>query len=137
VDTTKAELRRNGSTPLARLSEALIVVHDRIFSETNKTALKHLVIKLSITGFAIHLALIFLARSLSQPPLLIQGVGQEGQALLPVHLRRASALVIQLETELDLAGVVALRRDLPELRARRLHAISRCSVCAAASQACA
>lgn len=73
---TKAELHRDDSTPLARLSEALTAVHDRIFSETHKTALKHLAIKLSIAGFAIHLGLIFLARTLSQPPLLIQGVGQ-------------------------------------------------------------
>ncbi len=51
-------------------------MHDRLFTPASTTALKHIVIKLSIAGFAIHLALIFLSRSLSNPPLLIQGVGQ-------------------------------------------------------------
>jgi hypothetical protein len=54
----------------------LIAAHDRIFSAANTTALNHLVIKLSIAGFAIHLALIFLARSLSHPPVLIAHLGR-------------------------------------------------------------
>jgi hypothetical protein len=66
----------NRSTPLARIWLELITAHDRIFSEANKRALKHLVIKLSIAGFAIHLTLIFLARTLAHPPILIAEVGQ-------------------------------------------------------------
>ncbi|MGD0734918.1 MAG: hypothetical protein ABR976_07210 [Terracidiphilus sp.] len=50
--------------------------HDRIFSEHNKTALKHLVIRLGIAGFAIHLLLIFLAKTLAHPPTLIAGAGE-------------------------------------------------------------
>jgi hypothetical protein len=52
------------------------LLHDLIFSEDNKAALKRLIIRLSIAGFAIHLALIFLARSLPHPPLLIAEAGQ-------------------------------------------------------------
>jgi hypothetical protein len=50
--------------------------HDRIFSERNKTALKHLVIRLGIAGFAIHLLLIFLAKTLPHPPALIASAGE-------------------------------------------------------------
>jgi hypothetical protein len=50
--------------------------HDRIFSERNKTALKHLVIRLGIAGFAIHLLLIFLAKTLAHPPALIASAGE-------------------------------------------------------------
>jgi hypothetical protein len=61
---------------LAVLWQRLDTLHDLIFSEANKTTLKHLVIRLSIAGFTIHLALIFLARSLAHPPLLIAEAGQ-------------------------------------------------------------
>lgn len=65
-----------GQSNRSTVWRTLLAAHGRLFSEANKTALNHLVIKLSIAGFAIHLALIFLSRSLSNPPLLIQGVGQ-------------------------------------------------------------
>jgi hypothetical protein len=61
---------------LAGLWLRIDVLHGLIFSESNKTLLKHVVIRLSIVGFAIHLALIFLARSLAHPPLLIAEAGQ-------------------------------------------------------------
>lgn len=54
----------------------LEAAHDLIFSGRNKTALKHLAINLSIAGFAIHLLLIFLARTLPHPPLAIAEAGQ-------------------------------------------------------------
>jgi hypothetical protein len=57
------------------LWQRLLSAHDRVFTPASTTALKHIVIKLSIAGFAIHLALIFISRSLSNPPLIIQGVG--------------------------------------------------------------
>lgn len=50
-------------------------LHDLVFSEANLTALKHVVIKLSIAGFVLHLALIFLAHSLAHPELLIAIAG--------------------------------------------------------------
>jgi hypothetical protein len=60
----------------SRVWQRLIGLHDRIFSDANRAALKRLIIKLSIAGFAIHLALIFLARSLPSPPLLLRDVGE-------------------------------------------------------------
>ena len=50
--------------------------HDRIFSDSNKTALKHLVIRLGIAGFAIHLLIIFLSKTLAHPPALIADAGE-------------------------------------------------------------
>jgi hypothetical protein len=54
---------------------ALIRVHDLCFSDKNKAVLKHLVVKFSIAGFALHLALIFLSHRLGQPALLAAVVG--------------------------------------------------------------
>ena len=54
---------------------ALIHVHDRVFSEDNKDALKRVLVKLSIAGFAVHLLLVFLARTLPHPPPLVAAVG--------------------------------------------------------------
>jgi hypothetical protein len=50
--------------------------HDRIFSDNNKTALKHLVVRLGIAGFAIHLLLIFLSKTLAHPPALLADAGE-------------------------------------------------------------
>ena len=61
---------------VARLWQRLDGLHGLVFSDTNKTALKLLIIRLSIACFVIHLALIFLARSLAHPPLLIAVAGQ-------------------------------------------------------------
>lgn len=51
-------------------------VYRWMFSEANITILKRWAIRLSIAGFAIHLLLIFLARSLAHPPALISAAGQ-------------------------------------------------------------
>jgi hypothetical protein len=59
-----------------RLWLKLIRAHDRIFSTANKAALKRLVIKVSIAGFAIHLALVCLSRELPHPPPIIAAVGR-------------------------------------------------------------
>ena len=73
-----AQTRLDGGNrgKLARVWLKLVAAHDLIFSAANKTALEHLVIKLSIAGFVIHLALIFLSRSLPHPPPLIAGAGE-------------------------------------------------------------
>jgi hypothetical protein len=76
MTTVQNRLDRGNHAKLAHVWLKLIATHDLIFSEAKKTALKHLVIELSIAGFAIHLSLIFLSRSLSHPPLLIAGVGR-------------------------------------------------------------
>jgi hypothetical protein len=51
------------------------VLHDRVFSDRHMTALKHVVIRLAIAGFAIHLLLIFLGRTLAHPPALMSDAG--------------------------------------------------------------
>jgi hypothetical protein len=60
----------------ARLWLWLGEAYDLIFSDRNKAILKRLAIRLSIAGFAIHLLLIFLARTLPHPPLLIAEAGK-------------------------------------------------------------
>jgi hypothetical protein len=50
--------------------------HDRVFSDSNKTALKHLVVRLGIAGFAIHLLLIFLSRAMAHPPAFLADAGE-------------------------------------------------------------
>jgi hypothetical protein len=62
--------------PASAWWQRLATAHDHIFSVHNKTSLKHLVIDLSIAGFAIHLLLIFLARTLPHPPALIADIGR-------------------------------------------------------------
>jgi hypothetical protein len=61
---------------VARVGQGLDSAYDLLFAEANTTALKHLAIWFSIAGFAIHLILIFLARTLAHPPLLIAEAGQ-------------------------------------------------------------
>ncbi len=67
-------------TPKARLTVArlwleLIAAHDRVFTEEHKQALKHVVIRLSIAGFAVHILLILLARSMEHPPAVLAAAG--------------------------------------------------------------
>ena len=50
--------------------------HDRVFSHGNTTSLKHLVVRLGIAGFAIHLLAIFLSKTLAHPPALIATAGE-------------------------------------------------------------
>jgi hypothetical protein len=76
MTAAQTELEGGNRVKLARVWLKLVAAHDLIFSEANKTALEHLVIRLSIAGFAIHLALIFLSRSLPHPPPLIAGAGE-------------------------------------------------------------
>jgi hypothetical protein len=61
---------------LVRFWLRLDALYDLFFSDANKAMLRQLVILLSIAGFAIHLALIFLARTLAHPPLLVSQAGQ-------------------------------------------------------------
>jgi hypothetical protein len=70
------EVDESGEHAPAAIWLRVAAAHDRIFSEHNKTALKHLVIRLGIAGFAIHLLLIFLAKTLAHPPALIAGAGE-------------------------------------------------------------
>ena len=49
--------------------------HDRYFTESNKLILKDNVIRLSVAGFALHLILIFVTRSLAHSPALLSEIG--------------------------------------------------------------
>ncbi len=62
--------------PPPKLWLDLIRLHDRLYSDRNKGKLKQLVIKISIAGFALHLLLIFLARTLPHPPFAIAVAGE-------------------------------------------------------------
>jgi hypothetical protein len=75
--TSKAhEVADSGEETPSRFWVKVAAAHDRIFAERHKTALKHLVIRLGIAGFAIHLLLIFLAKTLAHPPALIASAGE-------------------------------------------------------------
>jgi hypothetical protein len=74
--TAPNQPERGKSAAQASLWLRLDNAHDLIFSDRNRTALKRLAINLSIAGFVIHLLLIFLARNLPHPPLLIAEAGQ-------------------------------------------------------------
>jgi len=65
----------NGVQGVSRTWAALIALHDRVFSDARKDALKRLVVKAGIAGFAVHLLLVFLARTVPQPPPLLAAVG--------------------------------------------------------------
>lgn len=74
---TTAALHLNEEHPVdpGRIWHRVGAFHDTIFAEQNKTKLKHVVIRLGIAGFAIHLFLVFLARVIPNPPALIANVG--------------------------------------------------------------
>ena len=50
--------------------------HDHVFSDSKKTALKHLVVRLAVIGFFTHLLVIFLAKTLPHPPALLANAGE-------------------------------------------------------------
>ncbi len=54
----------------------LDALYDLFFSDANKAILRQIVIWLGMAGFALHLALIFFARTLAHPPLLVAAAGQ-------------------------------------------------------------
>ena len=60
----------------ARLASGIVLLHNRVFSNQNQKYLKRFVIQLSITGFTLHLLLIYLSRTLAHPPLLIAEIGR-------------------------------------------------------------
>ena len=76
MTSTAKELEAGAEQAPARIWQQVSAAHDRIFSEGHKTALKHLVIRLAIAGFVIHLLLIFLSKTLAHPPALIANAGE-------------------------------------------------------------
>ncbi len=58
------------------LRDSLALVYDRVSSHPRRVCLEQWVVRLSATGFLIHLALILLSRSLPHPPALITAAGK-------------------------------------------------------------
>ena len=61
--------------PAASIRGSFAALYDRMYSESGQARLEHLVMDASVAGFLAHLALIFLARTLSRPPAFIGAVG--------------------------------------------------------------
>jgi len=60
----------------SRFRARLAAAFDRLSTKRRKAVLDRLIVDASILGFLIHLALVFLSRSLSQPPALIAAAGR-------------------------------------------------------------
>jgi hypothetical protein len=57
------------------LRDSLAGVYDKLYSHSNRLRFERWVVTLSVAGYLIHLALVFLSRSLANPPALIAAVG--------------------------------------------------------------
>ena len=62
--------------PTAGLRNSLAAMFDRIYTPARQAWLDRAVVNISVAGFLVHLALIFLARILPHPPALIAAVGR-------------------------------------------------------------
>ena len=61
--------------PGQTLRRSVASVFDRLYAEDRRAWLDRLVVNVSIAGFLVHLALVFLSRTLPHPPALIAAVG--------------------------------------------------------------
>src|ERR1700733_9013062 len=61
---------------LARSTAALDAIFDNLYSEHRQRQLDRLVVNCSVAGFFVHLALVFLSRTLTSPPAFIAAVGK-------------------------------------------------------------
>ncbi len=62
--------------PVNSLLTSLGSTFDRLFADERRAWLDRLIVEVSITGFLVHLALVFLARTLPHPPALLAALGQ-------------------------------------------------------------
>jgi hypothetical protein len=62
--------------PGASLRTTLAATFDRLYAEDRRAALDRLIVDVSIAGFLVHLALVFLSRTLLNPPALLAAVGR-------------------------------------------------------------
>lgn len=58
------------------LHNSLAAAFNRIYAQDRRVRLDRLVVDVSIIGFLVHLALVFLSRTLSNPPALLAAVGR-------------------------------------------------------------
>ena len=62
--------------PTGTLRSSFAAAFDRLNAEEHRAWLDHLVVNLSILGFLVHLALVFLARTLPHPPAILAAFGK-------------------------------------------------------------
>lgn len=62
--------------PSQRLRTSLAAAFDRLYAEERRAWLDRLIVDVSIGGFLVHLALIFLSRSVAHPPALLAALGR-------------------------------------------------------------
>lgn len=60
----------------SRMRGSLARAFDRLYSAANISRLEHWTVKISVAGFFVHLATIFLSRTLADPPPLLAAVGR-------------------------------------------------------------
>lgn len=61
--------------PLPIVRSSFEAIYDRLYTEERRLWLDRLIVNVSIAGFLVHLALIFLARTLPNPPALLSAIG--------------------------------------------------------------
>ena len=62
--------------PAASIRASFAALYDRLYSEDSQARLGRLITDASVLGFLVHLALIFLSRTLAHPPALIAAAGK-------------------------------------------------------------
>src|SRR5271170_694577 len=62
--------------PGASLPATLAATFDRLYAEHRRASLDRLTVDVSIAGFLVHFALVFLSRTLLHPPALLAAVGR-------------------------------------------------------------
>ena len=62
--------------PGASLRTTIAATFDRLYAEDRRASLDRLIVDVSIAGFLVHLALVFLSRTLPHPPALLAAVGR-------------------------------------------------------------
>ena len=64
------------AVPTETLRSSFAAAFDRLNAEEHRAWLDHLVVNVSIIGFLLHLALVFLARTLPNPPAILAALGR-------------------------------------------------------------
>jgi hypothetical protein len=62
--------------PGASLRTTLAADFDRLYAEDSRASLDRLIVDVSMAGFLVYLALVFLSRTLLNPPALLAAVGR-------------------------------------------------------------
>jgi hypothetical protein len=101
----------------ASLSVRLASAFGRLCSPTRQVRLEHFIVKLSVAGFLVHLLLVFLARTLPQPPALIAAAGHNYLAAIYTPF----SFILFYET---LMLIVALPKSITQSIAKQFEVVS-------------